>query len=76
MIIISIGAGTMATAIAGGIATARHTVEVVNRYAAKARPSPTSSQRSDHRSVRAVPVGDIVILAVSYAGASAVVTSP
>lgn len=69
-----IGAGTMATAIAGRIAKAGHTVEVVTRDPAKARALV------DHLAVGATtgtygaaPTGDIVILAVPYSGAAAVV---
>lgn len=69
-----IGAGTMATAIAGRVAEAGHTVEVITRDPAKARaladqlaPSATAGTYG------AAPAGDIVILAVPYSGAAAVV---
>jgi predicted dinucleotide-binding enzyme len=69
-----IGAGTMAAAIAGRIARAGHTVEVVNRDPAKVRALV------DHLASGAVtgtygaaPAGDIVILAVPYSGTAAVV---
>jgi predicted dinucleotide-binding enzyme len=64
----------MATAIAGRIARAGHTVEVVSRDPAKARALV------DHLASGAVtgtygaaPAGDIVILAVPYSGTAAVV---
>lgn len=69
-----IGAGTMATAIAGRIAKAGHTVEVVNRDAAKAQAlADKLAAGAITGAYGAVPAGDIVILAVPYAGASAVV---
>lgn len=70
-----IGAGTMATAVAGRIAKAGHTVEVVNRDRAKARAladklaaGATTGRYGD------APTGDIVIIAVPYSGVAAVVT--
>lgn len=69
-----IGAGTMATAIAGRIAKAGHTVEVVNRDPGKARaladPLATGATTGTYG---AVPAGDIIILAVPYSSAAAVV---
>jgi predicted dinucleotide-binding enzyme len=69
-----IGSGKMAAAIGGRIATAGHIVEVVSRDPAKARA------RADQIAAGAItgmygaaPAGDIVILAVPYAHAAAVV---
>jgi 8-hydroxy-5-deazaflavin:NADPH oxidoreductase len=70
-----IGTGGMATAIGGRIAKAGYTVEVVSRDPAKARAL------ADQLAVGAItgtygaaPAGDIVILAVPYGSAAAVVT--
>jgi predicted dinucleotide-binding enzyme len=69
-----IGAGTMATAIAGRIANAGHTVEVVNRDPAKAQAlADQLAAGATTGTYGAVPAGDIVILAVPYSGAAAVV---
>jgi hypothetical protein len=70
-----IGAGTMATAIAGRIANAGHTVEVVNRDPAKARAlADQLAAGATTGTYGAAPAGDIVILAVPYTSAAAVVT--
>ncbi len=70
-----IGSGGMAAAIAGRIAKAGHTVEVVSRDPTKARALadklPAGATTGTYG---AVPAGDIVILAVPYSGAAAVVT--
>lgn len=69
-----IGAGTMATAIAGRIADAGHTVEVVNRDPAKARALAGQLAAGATTGTYGVaPAGDIVILAVPYSSAAAVV---
>jgi 8-hydroxy-5-deazaflavin:NADPH oxidoreductase len=69
-----IGAGTMATAIAGRIANAGHTVEVVNRDPAKARAlADQIAAGATTGTYGAAPAGDIVILAVPYTSAAAVV---
>jgi predicted dinucleotide-binding enzyme len=69
-----IGAGNMATAIAGRIAKAGHTVEVVNRDPAKARAlADKLGTGATTGTYGAAPKGDIVILAVPYAGAAAAV---
>ena len=68
-----IGAGTMATAIAGRIAKAGHTVEVVNRDLAKAQAlADKLAAGATTGTYGAVPAGDLVILAVPYSGAAAV----
>ncbi|MGN6538482.1 MAG: NADPH-dependent F420 reductase [Mesorhizobium sp.] len=70
-----IGAGTMATAIAGRIAKAGHTVEVITRDPAKARAlADYLASGAVTGTYGATPAGDIVILAVPYSGAAAVVT--
>ena len=69
-----IGAGSMAAAIAGRVAKAGHTVEVVGRNTAKtqalANQLPCGATTGTYG---AAPAGDIVILAVPYASAAAVV---
>jgi 8-hydroxy-5-deazaflavin:NADPH oxidoreductase len=70
-----IGAGTMATAIAGRIANAGHTVDVVNRDPAKARAlADKLAAGATTGTYGATPAGDIIILAVPYGSAAAVVT--
>jgi 8-hydroxy-5-deazaflavin:NADPH oxidoreductase len=69
-----IGSGTMATAVAGRIAKAGHTVEVVNRNAAKARElADKLACKATTGTYGAAPAGDIVILAVPYCSVAAVV---
>ncbi|MGB3643566.1 MAG: NADPH-dependent F420 reductase [Mesorhizobium sp.] len=69
-----IGAGNMATAIAGRIAKGGHTVEVVNRDSGKAQ-ALADKLRSGATTGKygAAPKGEIVILAVPYSGSAAVV---
>jgi predicted dinucleotide-binding enzyme len=68
-----IGSGTMAKAVAGRIANAGHTVEVVNRDAAKARElAGKLAGKATTGTYGAAPAGDIVILAVPYGSAAAV----
>jgi 8-hydroxy-5-deazaflavin:NADPH oxidoreductase len=69
-----IGSGTMAKAVAGRIANAGHTVEVVNRDAAKARElADKLAGKATTGTYGAAPAGDIVILAVPYGSVAAVV---
>jgi predicted dinucleotide-binding enzyme len=69
-----IGSGTMATAVAGRIAKAGHTVEIVNRDAAKARElADKLAGKATTGTYGAAPAGDIVILAVPYGSVAAVV---
>lgn len=69
-----IGSGTMATAVAGRIAKAGHSVEVVNRDAAKARALANQlGAGASAGTYGAAPAGDIVILAVPYGSVAAVV---
>src|SRR5471032_2648289 len=70
-----IGTGGMATAIGGRIAKAGHAVEVISRDPAKARAlAEKLAAGATTGTYGAAPVGDIVILAVSYGSAAAVVT--
>lgn len=69
-----IGSGTMATAVAGRIAKAGHSVEVVNRDAAKARALANQlGAGASAGTYGAAPAGEIVILAVPYGSVAAVV---
>jgi predicted dinucleotide-binding enzyme len=69
-----IGSGGMAAAIGGRAAKAGHTVEVINRDPAKARTlADTLAAGAIIGTYGAAPTGDIVILAVPYTGAAAVV---
>lgn len=70
-----IGTGGMATAVAGRIAKAGHTVEVLSRDPAKARAlADKLAAGATTGTYAAAPAGDIVILAVPYGSAAAVVT--
>ncbi|MFT4435722.1 NADPH-dependent F420 reductase [Caballeronia sp. 15715] len=70
-----IGTGGMATAVAGRIAKAGHTVEVLSRDPAKARAlADKLSAGATMGTYAAAPAGDVVILAVPYGSAAAVVT--
>ena len=70
-----IGSGGMATAISGRIAKAGHTVEVVSRDPAKARAlADKLAAGATTGTYGAAPAGDIIILAVPYGSAAAVVT--
>ena len=69
-----IGSGGMAAAIAGRTAKAGHTVEVVSRDPVKARAlADRLAAGAITATYRAAPAGDIVILAVPYSSAAAVV---
>ena len=70
-----IGSGTMATAISGRIAKAGHIVEVVSRDPAKARAlADKLAAGATTGTYGAALAGDIIILAVPYGSAAAVVT--
>jgi len=70
-----IGTGGMATAIGSRIAKAGHTVEVISRDPAKARAlADKLAAGATTGTYGAAPAGDIVILAVPYGSAAAVVT--
>jgi len=67
-----IGSGNMAAAIAGRIAKAGHIVQVIGRDAGKAKAlADKLASGAVTGSYGATPAGDIVILAVPYAGAAA-----
>lgn len=69
-----IGAGGMATAIAGRTIKAGHTVEVIGRDPAKARAlADKLGSDAATGTYGAAPKGDIVILAVPYGSAAAAV---
>jgi 8-hydroxy-5-deazaflavin:NADPH oxidoreductase len=69
-----IGSGGMAAAIGGRIAKAGYTVEVVSRDPAKARAlADQLAAGATTGRYGAAPAGDIVILAVPYTSAAAVV---
>ena len=69
-----IGSGGMAAAIAGRAAKAGHTVEVVSRDTAKARAlADQLASAATTGTYGAALAGDIVILAVPYTSAAAVV---
>jgi len=73
-IISIIGSGGMAAAIAGRIAKAGHSVEVVSRDPAKAQAFANQlGAGATTGTYGSAPAGDIVILAVPYASASSVV---
>ncbi|MBY3314648.1 NADPH-dependent F420 reductase [Rhizobium laguerreae] len=70
-----IGSGKMAAAIAGRIAKAGHTVEIVGRNATKAQALVDQlGTGATSGTYGAAPAGDIVILAVPYGGAAAAVS--
>lgn len=69
-----IGSGGMATAVAGRIAKAGHTVEVASRDRAKARAlADKLAAGATTAAYGAALTGDIVILAVPYSSAAVVV---
>jgi predicted dinucleotide-binding enzyme len=73
-IISIIGAGNMASIIAARAAKAGHRIEVINRDTAKARAlADTIAAGATIGTYGTAPTGDIVILAVPYSGAAAVV---
>ena len=70
-----IGSGGMAAAIGGRAAKAGHTIEVISRDAAKARALANQlAAGAVTGTYGAAPAGDIVILAVPYKSAAAVVS--
>ncbi|VVM42630.1 hypothetical protein PS645_00326 [Pseudomonas fluorescens] len=69
-----IGSGGMAAAIAGRTANAGYTVEVISRDPAKAQTlAGKLAAGATTGTYGAKPTGDIVILAIPYAGAASVV---
>jgi 8-hydroxy-5-deazaflavin:NADPH oxidoreductase len=69
-----IGSGGMATAVAGRIAKAGHIVEVLGRDPAKTRTLVDKLAGATTGTYGAAPAGDIIILAVPYGSAAAVVS--
>ena len=70
-----IGSGNMAAMVGGRIAKAGHTVEVISRDNKKAQAlADKLASGATTGTYGAAPAGDIVILAVPYAGAATVVT--
>jgi 8-hydroxy-5-deazaflavin:NADPH oxidoreductase len=70
-----IGSGGMAAAIGGRAAKAGHTVEVISRDPAKARAlADQLAAGATTGTYGAAPTGEIVVLAVPYSSAAAVVT--
>ena len=70
-----IGSGGMAAAISGRIAKAGHSVKVLSRDPAKARAlAEKLAAGATTGTYGAAPTGDIIILAVPYGSAAAVVT--
>jgi len=70
-----IGLGSMARVLGASALAGGNTVEVIGRDAAKAADlADTLGLGASGRAVGAVPVGDIVVLAVPYASAAAVVS--
>ena len=69
-----IGSGGMAAAIGGRAATAGHTVEVISRDPARARALADQLAQATTGTYGTAPAGDIVVLAVPYTSAAAVVS--
>jgi predicted dinucleotide-binding enzyme len=69
-----IGLGTMAGALAGRALAGGNSVELIGRDPAKAKELAASLGGATVGTAGAAPAGDIVILAVPYAGAAAVVS--
>jgi len=68
-----IGTGNMASALAGRALAGGNAVEIVGRDPLRAKELATALGGATVRTVRTAPAGDIVILAVPYASAAAVV---
>ena len=69
-----IGVGSMASALAGRALAGANTVEIVGRDPAKAKALAAALGGATVGTVGTAPAGDIVILAVPYASAAAVVS--
>jgi len=75
MISISIiGVGNMAGALAGRAAAGGHTVEIIGRNPVKAKALAATIDGATVGTFGSAPAGDIVVLAMPYAGATAVVS--
>jgi len=68
-----IGTGSMAAALAGRALAGGNAVEIIGRDPARAEELAAGLDGATVGTVGAVPVGDLVVLAVPYAGAAAVV---
>ncbi|GIL26211.1 NADPH-dependent F420 reductase [Actinocatenispora comari] len=68
-----IGLGNMARALAGRALAGGHAVEIIGRDQVKAKELAAALGGASVGTPGAVPTGDIVILAMPYAGAAAVV---
>jgi hypothetical protein len=73
-IISIIGLGNMASALAGRALAGGNAVEIIGRDPAKAKELAAALDGATAGTAGAVPAGDIVILAVPYASAAAVVS--
>lgn len=69
-----IGLGNMARALAGRALAGGNAVEIIGRDSAKAKELAAALGGATVGTAGAAPVGDIVILAVPYASAAAVVS--
>ena len=69
-----IGLGNMAGALAGRALAGGNTVEIIGRDPAKAKELAGTLDGATVGAAGAAPAGDIVVLAVPYAGAAAVVS--
>lgn len=69
-----IGLGNMASALAGRALAGGNAVEIIGRDRAKAKETAAALGGATVGTAGAAPAGDIVILAVPYAGAAAVVS--
>ncbi|MEU0102750.1 NAD(P)-binding domain-containing protein [Streptomyces sp. NPDC006267] len=70
-----IGLGNMAGALAGRALAGGNAVEIIGRDPAKAKELATALGGATVGTPGAAPAGDIVVLAVPYAGAAAVVSA-
>ncbi|SEG67914.1 reduced coenzyme F420:NADP oxidoreductase [Actinacidiphila yanglinensis] len=68
-----VGLGNMARALAGRALAGGHAVEIIGRDQAKAEELAAALDGATAGAAGAAPTGDLVILAVPYAGAAAVV---
>ena len=69
-----IGLGSMASALAGRALTGGNTVEIIGRDPAKAKALGAALDGATVGTVGSAPAGDIVVVAVPYASAAAVVS--
>ncbi|SBS71123.1 exported hypothetical protein [uncultured Mycobacterium sp.] len=69
-----IGVGSMASALAGRALAGGNAVEIIGRDAAKAKALAAALGGAAVGNVGTAPAGDIVILAVPYASAAAVIS--